>query len=88
MAPLFLNLDTRRRRAATSSLRRLSPEERARSSKWMGGCVGPSAGLDLLGKRESSWSAGSRTPDRPAPGLSQLPADAWQFADFHEQIQL
>ena len=50
--------------------------------------MGPSAGLDLLGKRESSWSAGSRTPDRPAPGLSQLPADAWQFADFHEQIQL
>jgi hypothetical protein len=50
--------------------------------------VGPSAGLDLLGKRESSWSAESRAPDRPAPGLSQLSADAWQLADVHEQIQL
>jgi hypothetical protein len=54
----------------------------------MGGSVGPSAGLGLLGKREGSWSAGSRTPDRPAPGLSQLPADAWQLADVHEQIRL
>jgi hypothetical protein len=50
--------------------------------------VGPSAGLDHLGKREGSWSAGSRIPDRPAPGLSHLPADAWQLADVHEQIQL
>jgi hypothetical protein len=50
--------------------------------------VGPSAGLDLLGKREVSWSAGSRIPDRPAPGLSRLPADAWQLPDVHEQIQL
>jgi len=87
MAPLVLDLGTRRRRAATSSLRRLSPEERDRSSNLMGGCVGPSAGLDLLGKMESSWSVRSRTPDRPAPGLSQLPAGAWQLAGVHEQIQ-
>ena len=54
----------------------------------MGGWAGLSAGLDLLGKRESFWSDGSRTPDRPAPGLSLLPADAWQLADVHEKIQL
>jgi len=45
----------------------------------MRGWVGPSAGFDLLGKRESPWSARSRTPDRPAP---------WQLAALNEQIQL
>jgi hypothetical protein len=45
---------------------RFTPRERAPGTQWIGGWVGPRAGLDTVVKRKIPSPAGTRTPDHPA----------------------
>jgi len=47
---------------ASFTLRPLNNPERARGVHWIGGWVGPRAGLDAMVKREIRVPVGDRTP--------------------------
>jgi hypothetical protein len=49
-----------------SRLGHFTPRERAPGTHWIGGWVGPSAGLDAVVKKKYRASAEIRTPDHPA----------------------
>jgi hypothetical protein len=45
---------------------RFTPSERAPGNHWIGGWVGPRAGLDAVVRKKFPVPAGTRTPDHPA----------------------
>jgi hypothetical protein len=49
---------------------RFTPREIAHDTHWIGGWVGPRAGLDAMVKRKFPVSAATRTPDHPARSLA------------------
>jgi hypothetical protein len=64
IAPHILNLETRWVEWSASRHGLFNPEERAPGTRWIGVCVGPSAGLSTLEKRRNPIIApvGNRTP--------------------------
>jgi len=64
--PLILNL-----RKASFPLRWLFPGERASTTHWIGGWLGPIAGLDECGKEKVSYPHGSLNPE---------PSTQWRLA--------
>jgi len=62
IAPRILDLGSRWRRVVSFTSGRLTPSERTPGTHWIGGWVGPRAGLDTVSKRNISASAANRTP--------------------------
>jgi hypothetical protein len=66
MAPRILTLGNRWRRAATFTSRPTYPGEKNPGTQWIRGCVGPSANLAAMGKRESLVPVENRTQTPPS----------------------
>jgi hypothetical protein len=66
IAPLILDLGTRWKWVVSFTPGRFAPRERAPGTHWIGGWVGPRAGLDAVVKRKFQAPAGTWTPDHSA----------------------
>jgi hypothetical protein len=63
---------------------RFIPGEIATGTHWMGGWVGPRAGLDAVEKRKSFARAGNRTPTiQPAV----IPTELWIKLEWEARIE-
>jgi len=76
IAPLILNLGTKRRLVVSFTLRPLYPRTKNPWAHWIGGWVGTRTCVVVLGKRKSLVSTRIRNPDGPARrlvGISTAP---------------
>ena len=71
-APLFRNLDTKRKWAVNSKVDRFAPGERPRITSRIGGWVCPRSGLDILEKRESACPCRDSNPASFSLSLHRL----------------
>jgi hypothetical protein len=65
--PGILNLSARWNWMVSFTLRHFTPRKKAPGTHWIGGWVGPRAGLDAVAKRKipsSSWELSAGRPDR------------------------
>jgi hypothetical protein len=60
---------------SASRLSRFTPGERALDTHWIGGWVGPRAGLDEVEKRKIPSPHGGSNPDRTARSLVDISAE-------------
>jgi hypothetical protein len=94
IARRILNLGTRWRWLASFTPQALYPGERAPGTHWIGGWVGPRAGLNAVAKRNNTYHYRESKPGRPAHSsatiLPELPRllHSPDLAHFSKEISV
>jgi hypothetical protein len=66
----------------------LHPGDRAPTTHWIGGGIGPRAGLDTMEKRKISYPCQKLNPSHPANGLVAVLTELSQLLGLHYDMVL